>query len=883
MDTRFAHLRQRDTSVSMLRVKMSRRRSQSQKENRDRVVNTRRQLEKLPEMAIAMANLSTIREKTQNNAQPAKSTAVEERLKQLERWKERKALAKDKEKRDKERKGVFKTGLYHPKDAFIVPALPVVPAATKRSKETKMNTTLSQSTRVTRSMKQQQQQMQQPLKTRDHNALAKKAPPGVERSTRTRVAPVKPTPAPTKVCAVEPVVATRPPVTAAPAVKDKPKHKAADVRSTRSRGIANPVAPPTVKENNCNATVDITAEPPVPTEPEQKEVEDMVVDHESADSLPAVEASSFAPQNFVFQAPVGLSDFKFDPLTPRSADAFLTPTFSLPPVPLFNIEPLTELSEPSPAKSPRRSPPPSLTVARQTPGSPAEPKHDVPYFRSEIVNETDHLSTLCVQWESKVEDESIPEEMRDRMRTAVGQARLLMKERFHQFSGLVDDCELGRGEKITTCTDLQGFWDMVYYQVEDVKKKFEALREAEGRGWVEEHKPPPRQRKVVKKTVTAPAKPAGTKAGGAKSRLAAAKAAMKARQQAAEAESAAEDVVCKSEDIPTLDTQHPQPQADAPNADTVVFDGDFFQVESPAKRSGSVRRSSRLSVAAPPPASPLSNYLTPRRMTRRSLALAQTPVQSAPSPARSALTPAALRLTLDDAPESLQEREPAVNVSLCFSPVKEVTSEDGSPEPQTETSPASAPEPSTDKPVHSIPSICVVEDEDQPDEEADLVLPVPRRLSLSPCKSPSMSFTMSPCVSLSEPPTTSSSSPPAAPAEQSLTEATPSRCQTPDNSAIEEIPGLDFERYFQPSQRCSLSPPREAVAMETTSLLSSPVAVDIDMESPTALPAVSSVLTLHSPQIQTAECDLLLFTPDLKDRIRQSVCPNDLMVFTPPT
>lgn len=56
-------------------------------------------------------------------------------------------------------------------------------------------------------------------------------------------------------------------------------------------------------------------------------------------------------------------------------------------------------------------------------------------------------------------------EVRDRMRTAVGQARLLMKERFGQFSGLVDDCELGRGEKITTCTDLQGFWDMVYYQV----------------------------------------------------------------------------------------------------------------------------------------------------------------------------------------------------------------------------------------------------------------------------------------------------------------------------------------------------------------------------------------------------------------------------------
>lgn len=35
-------------------------------------------------------------------------------------------------------------------------------------------------------------------------------------------------------------------------------------------------------------------------------------------------------------------------------------------------------------------------------------------------------------------------------------------------------------------------------QVEDVNKKFEALRDAESRGWTEEHKPPPRQKKVVK-------------------------------------------------------------------------------------------------------------------------------------------------------------------------------------------------------------------------------------------------------------------------------------------------------------------------------------------------------------------------------------------------
>lgn len=59
--------------------------------------------------------------------------AVEERLKQLERWKERKAL--EKEKRERERKGVFKTGLYHPKDTITTVSLPVVPSAPKRTNE----------------------------------------------------------------------------------------------------------------------------------------------------------------------------------------------------------------------------------------------------------------------------------------------------------------------------------------------------------------------------------------------------------------------------------------------------------------------------------------------------------------------------------------------------------------------------------------------------------------------------------------------------------------------------------------------------------------------------------------------------------------------------
>ncbi|KAI9518539.1 hypothetical protein NQZ68_035909 [Dissostichus eleginoides] len=924
MDSRFAHLRQRDTSVSMLRVKMSRRRSQSQKENRERAVNTRRQLDRLPEMEMSSLDaMSVIQEKTPNSAKSAKNKAGEERSKQLQRWKERKTLEKEKEMREKERKGVFKTGLYHPKDGLSIAPLPTVPAGSTRSKES-LNTAASQSVRVTRSMKQQQQ-VQKPLKTQNLNTATKKAQPAVERSTRSRVAPVKPALAATriKVCAVEPVVraastrsANRPPVTA-PVVKDKPKGKPADARTTRSRVFVDHVAPPSDQEQNCKETEN-TVEPAVFKVPEMQEPEeDMVVDQAPADSIPAegpVDAppslSSFAPTDFLFKAPTGLPSFKFDPLTPRSADAFLTPSpsFVIPELFAFNVEPEAELSGPSPPKSPRRSPPhTSPTIAPPTPGSLLETKHDVSYFRSEMSKETDALSALCVLWEPKVEDESIPEEMRDSIRTVVGQARLLMKQRFKQFGGLVDDCDLGRGEKITTCTDLQGFWDMVYYQVEDVYKKFEALKVAESQSWVEEHKPPPRQRKAVKKPSAAPAKPAGTKAAGAKSRLFAVKAAMKAKQQAAEAEKAAKDAG-NDEENPSLDSQEPQPEAEPQPAAQVVFDGGFFQVESPARPSGgSVRRSSRLSAAPQPQASPSSNYLTPRRFTRRSLALSQTPVSTAASPSHTLQTPALLCLTLRETPAQTPKsqrgtpqasRDRNENVSLCFSPAKEVRSDDTRPEKSPahpavsmQENTAAVPELSTPTPVCSLPTISVVMEQEEPSEAVDVDLPLSSRLSPSPCKtplpvshtpepSPSLSFMLSPCVTPSQPPT---SPPPAVEASESV-------CQTPDASVVEEIPGLDFERYLQPSLRCSLSP-QATVAVETLSSM----AVDVEMESPggpsedlpsqrePASPGVSSMLFLQSPQTQTAECDMLLFTPDMKERIRQSVCPSDLMVFTPPS
>lgn len=68
---------------------------------------------------------------------------MEERVKQLERWREHKALQREKEKREKERKGIFKTGLYHPKDTFVVFSQPRASSASAEVKEVRQDCHIS--------------------------------------------------------------------------------------------------------------------------------------------------------------------------------------------------------------------------------------------------------------------------------------------------------------------------------------------------------------------------------------------------------------------------------------------------------------------------------------------------------------------------------------------------------------------------------------------------------------------------------------------------------------------------------------------------------------------------------------------------------------------
>lgn len=926
MESRFAFLHKRDTSASTVRRKMSRRLSQTQKENREKTHNSRRKLEDLSEVH-EMSTSETSLVISHNTAKPKKALsgaerAAEERKAMLARYQEAKKQQREKERLEREKKGVFKCGLYQPTQPGFV--------NTKTQSKAK-NPDVVQSKRVTRSMAQQQ-----------HNG------PAVIQKTASKKEDVKP-------------LATRgQPINPLPAVpKAKPPAVVSVTRATRQTRAAagaskslsgamtgNGKTRTIVMQRESSPVGQQRENPQTNVKSREKKEKQMVVEQVERkvtstvqsppsqpapapveDSIPAVlsggvkdadeveteaetSCSSFAPKGFVFEAPAGILGFQTISQPPsQPACSSTCPSFEpvgepgLPASPPPSISALNPSSTPpapsaASAQEPSISPTKTNPVTADTgptvpPGGQQLEQHGVPYFRAVLVSETERLTGLSQEWEVYFDDISIPEEMRDRMRTAVGQARLLMKERFSQFSGLVDDCEFGRGEKATTCTDLEGFWDMVYFQVEDVDRKFAALKEAKGRGWIEDRKPPPRVRRVVKKP---PAEGAAAPTAGrmgaassaaAKSRLAAIKAAMRARQQQAEAQKAGQAEATQQHTASSLATPTSEGLSETQHGvETVVFQGGFFQVESPRRPAGSVRSSFRL--CATPTASPM---VTPSR-PQRPLAIA--PVHSSPNfprttpvstPARapeSSLTPACCTPKSSSHPPST----PAPSVSpSCLTTTSSSPSDHLSPI-DSSSSQQQDPEPIMtlmEEPLHC-PS------------EAALGL---SRASEARSSSP-------PVLKVSSPPSSSvveevnstelDGYPSTDPANSSPVDVDMSA--TPETS-IKDAPGIDFERYLQAtaqpsSSLCEGSPGAEvspmAVEMEIESPHFSGNAVPRQQQTPTGPPSATVMMPrvlpqLHSHTEQPEDTPSMLpFTPEQwRDRIRESMCGPDLMTFTPPT
>ncbi|NXQ86164.1 DLGP5 protein, partial [Nyctibius grandis] len=543
--SQFASRYKKDLSIETLRTKVARRKSMLQKENRHKFFEKGRQfgladvnVQPSKDRGISQPNEasemcsqenSSVKQKQSTNAATKR---INERKEMLQRYKEEKELQKLREQREKAKKGVFKVGLYRPTAPGFLSLVPEDPVIVKPREKAAP----AFSGRITRSKaKNQEEKTVIPTASKPSTVCAnghsvRPTQAGRKQMGTDKVAEKE------KVLQTAVQTASNVRITRAAASAARQMLKTAATAATTGnqsqRKTANvgkqkkAVKPdvteviPSKHEVDKNAQLDpgmkCSAADSKHSAPVELQQEQTSVENKTSSAPGRPRTRSFAPQNFVFQPLDGLATYKVTPMTPSKApDAFWD--FSKPPVNIIEKSSENKAQEPNlesqvtPAgkgiqeqqtptslkgeKASKSDEKTSIETSKETiPVSTdvtvlemksddlREQEHDVPYFRNILRSETERLMSQCLQWDGKCELD-IPEDAKDLIRTTVGQTRLLIAERFKQFEGLVDNCEFKRGEKETTCTDLDGFWDMVHFQIEDVNKKFDNLKKLQDNDW----------------------------------------------------------------------------------------------------------------------------------------------------------------------------------------------------------------------------------------------------------------------------------------------------------------------------------------------------------------------------------------------------------------
>ncbi|NXT35973.1 DLGP5 protein, partial [Pelecanoides urinatrix] len=627
--SQFASRYKKDLSTETLRTKVARRKSMLQKENRHKLFEKGRQfgladvnvqlskgISHLNETSeMCSQEKSSVKQKQSTNAATKR---INERKEMLQRYKEEKELRKLREQREKAKKGVFKVGLYRPTAPGFLSLVPEDPVIVKPREKAAP----AFSGRITRSKaKNQEEKTVIPTASKHSTVCANGHSVRPTQAGRKQMSTVK---AAEKEKALQTAVQTTSNVRITRAASSAARQmlKTATAATTGNQSQRKTAS---VGKQKKAVKPDITEVTPSKHEVDKNAQLDPAMKDSAADSKHSVSVElqqeqtsvenktnsapgrprtrSFAPQNFVFQPLNGLATYKVTPMTPSRANAFLTPDafwdFSKSPVnivekysenkaqePNFKSqispadkgiqeqqittslegEKASESDEKTPIQRSNETIPVStdITALETKSDDIREPEHDVPYFRNILRSETERLMSQCLQWDGKCELD-IPEDAKDLIRTTIGQTTLLIAERFKQFEGLVDNCEFKRGEKETMCTDLDGFWDMVNFQIEDVNKKFDNLKKLQDNEW--QPLDVPSKAIVKKKTIpNGVSKPKLGAAGrtAARNRLAAIKAAMRDKMKHDGA----------------ADCTH---QGKLPEEEKVVFEAGFFRIESPVK------------------------------------------------------------------------------------------------------------------------------------------------------------------------------------------------------------------------------------------------------------------------------------------------------------
>lgn len=110
---------------------------------------------------------------------------------------------------------------------------------------------------------------------------------------------------------------------------------------------------------------------------------------------------------------------------------------------------------------------------------------DGKYFLVRLEMEVEKLNSLIEKCEKDSRLSPVPEEASGKIRNAVGKAQLLIRKRFSQFRDLCrDNIENDPEKKETKASDLQGYWDMMFIQIEDVHSLFTDIDKLRANNWL---------------------------------------------------------------------------------------------------------------------------------------------------------------------------------------------------------------------------------------------------------------------------------------------------------------------------------------------------------------------------------------------------------------
>ncbi|KAF3422541.1 hypothetical protein E2986_05674 [Frieseomelitta varia] len=126
------------------------------------------------------------------------------------------------------------------------------------------------------------------------------------------------------------------------------------------------------------------------------------------------------------------------------------------------------------------------TVMKNLNISVEEEERTAQYFHFILHREMSRLVELCDKW-TKIQTEPETTEVGQyEITKTIEQTNLLMYKKFERFRTLITHCEIGRGEMLVTCKDLQGFWDMMYTDIRNCDLQFEKLEKLRSQDWKEE-------------------------------------------------------------------------------------------------------------------------------------------------------------------------------------------------------------------------------------------------------------------------------------------------------------------------------------------------------------------------------------------------------------